>query len=87
MNEEGKEGMQAYQINYKSIEDAVPALTKYFGFHVCDSSDQTTVGQKVHPLSLAAKFLGNIPVIFDVLTYLGSDKSTNWIQCRIWLCT
>eukprot|EP00831_Metopus_contortus_P036837 TRINITY_DN2907_c0_g1_i1.p1 TRINITY_DN2907_c0_g1~~TRINITY_DN2907_c0_g1_i1.p1 ORF type:complete len:235 (+),score=46.20 TRINITY_DN2907_c0_g1_i1:147-851(+) len=60
------ENSQNYQIAYKSLEEAVKALSIFFGLSAVKGSEQVQLGAKMHTMQLA----GNVPnegLIFALL--------------------
>jgi hypothetical protein len=51
-----KEVVQTFQINFKTMEEAVKGVIGFFGMHVCDGTDAVSPGEKMHPISLSGKF-------------------------------
>ena len=57
------EVIQTFQIPFKSMEEAVQGVIKFFGMSVCEGTDKVNVTEKVHNLLLSGLFFGTEMVL------------------------
>lgn len=53
------EVIQAFQVPFKVMEDAVHGIIKFFGMGVCEGTDKLNVTEKVHNLLMSGLFFGS----------------------------
>lgn len=53
------EVIQTFQIPFKTMDEAVTGVVKFFGMSVAEGSDKINVTEKVHNLVLSGMFMGS----------------------------
>lgn len=55
--------MQTFQIPFKTMEEAVSGVIKFFGMNVCDNSDKINVTEKAHSVIMCGMFMAKEMVL------------------------
>lgn len=62
-HQNASEMISNFQIPFKSMEEAVSGVIKFFNMSVCDGTDKINVTEKVHNLLLSGLFFGSETVL------------------------
>lgn len=57
------EVVQTFQVPFKTMEEAVNGVIKFFGMGVCEGTEKVNVTEKVHNLLMSGMFLASEMVI------------------------